>query len=323
MLDELRSLDEFESEDFNRGVAGEQEGYMAAETGSYEDENDGFDQFAGGGDGFSDGSSGEFEFEFENFGQGEFENDGSGEFETYGSGDFEGESEFESFGQGEFEGDEFLGKIWRAAKKVGKVVAPLAKKFAPQIGSVIGGALGGPAGAAIGGKLGGIVRQLEAEDEGESEDEMNARSEVPATEDQLAEAVAMAASKGRPIDAQSLGSQVTIFVGQRAPLPVKAVLPVLSKASGDVARLLVSRRDPRARALVRTLPAIQRRTVATLTHKARRGKPVTPRIAARVMAKHAQRTLSSPQAITRALANNAAKKRTLDRKAIMQAERRR
>ncbi len=304
MLDEMRSLDEFESEDFDLGTAGEQEGYMAAETGSYEGdgEGDGFDQFADGRDSY-DGGSGEFEFE------------------SYGLGEFEGDGEFEFEGSGEFEGDEFFGKIWNAAKKVGKVVAPLAKKFAPQIGSVIGGALGGPAGAAIGGKLGGFVQQMEAEDEGESEDEMNAQLEVPATEDQLAEAVAVAASKGRPIDAQSLGSQITIFIGSRSPLPVKTVLPVLSKASGDVARVLVARRDPRARALVRALPTIQRRTVATLTRKAQTGKPVTPRIAVRVMAKHAQRTLGSQQAITKALATNAAKKRTLDRKARGRAER--
>jgi len=296
MLDELRLLDEYESEDFDLGVAGEQEGYMAAEAGSYEYENDGLRQFADGGS-----------TEFESYGLGEFENDGEFEFEQ---------------DSGEFEGDEFsLGGLWKAAKKVGSVVAPLAKKFAPQIGSVIGGALGGPAGAAIGGKLGGFVQQMEAEDEGESEDEMNASLDVPATEDQLAESVAVAASKGRPIDAQSLGSQITIFVGSRAPLPVKTVLPVLSKASGDVARVLVSHRDPRARALVRTLPSIQRKTIATLAHKSRTGRPVTPRIATRVMAKHAQRTLSSPQAITKALANNAAKKRRLDRKAILRAER--
>lgn len=305
MLDELRSLDEFESEDFDLGVAGEQEGYMAAETGSYEGEGDGYDQFVDGRDAYDGAGSGEFEFE--SYGSGEFEQGGMGEFEFEGA--------------GEFEGDEFFGKIWNAAKKVGKVVAPLAKQFAPQIGSVIGGALGGPAGAAIGGKLGGFVQQMEAEDEGESEDEMNAVAEVPATEDQLAEAVALAASKGRPVDAQSLGSQITIFIGARAPLPVKAVLPVLSKASGDVARVLVARRDPRARALVRALPTIQRRTIATLTRKARTGKPVTPKVAVRVMAKHAQRTLGSQQAISKALANNASKKRMLDRRAIGRAER--
>ena len=293
MQDRLNALDELEMEDFDAGVPGEQEGYMAAEN-SYEYEADGYDPF----DQFSDNED-------------PFDQEGDGFGDLAGSGEYEFEGE----------GDEFFGKVWNAAKKVGKVVAPLAKQFAPQIGSVIGGALGGPAGAAVGGKLGGFVQQMESEDEGESEDEMNAVPEVPATEAQLAEAVAVAASKGRPVDAQSLGSQITIFVGGRAPTPVKAVLPVLAQASGDVARTLVTRRDPRARALIRTLPTIQRRTVATLASKARAGKPVTPKVALRVMAKHAQRTLSNPQAITKALADNAARKRQLDRRAIGRAER--
>lgn len=303
MLDRTTSFGDMEGEGFDLGETSS--GYMNAEHEDFslgEDEN----QYNFAGDGFD----GAYEGEFENLG-----GFGEGEFESFGEGEFE--FEFESEG----EGDPFLGSIWKAAKKAAKVVAPIAKKFAPQIGSVIGGALGGPAGAAIGGKLGGFVQSMEAEDEGETEDEMNAQVDVPATEDQLAEAVAHAASRGRPIDAQSLGSQVTIFVGGRAPLPVKTVLPVLSQASGNVARALVQSRDPRARALVRTLPAIQRRTVATLVQKARNGKAVTPRVAVRVMAKHANRTLANQAAITKALAGNAAKRRQLDRRAISRVER--
>jgi hypothetical protein len=296
MLDRTTHFGDMEGEDFDLGET--MSGYMNSEQEEY---SLGEDQFSFGGDGYDGGAEGEFE----TYGEGEFEFEADGEFE------FEGEGE----------GDEFLGSLWKAAKKAAGAVAPLAKKFAPQIGSVIGGALGGPAGAAIGGKLGGFVRSMESEDEGETEDEMNAQLDVPATEDQLSEAVAHAASRGRPIDAQSLGSQVTIFVGGRAPLPVKTVLPVLAQASGNVARALVQSRDPRARALVRTLPAIQRRTVATLTRKARTGKPVTPKVAVRVMAKHANRTLGNPAAITKALATNAAKKRTLDRRAIGRSER--
>lgn len=293
MLDRTSSYGDMEDEDFDLGES--PIGFMNAEgedysSGEFEFEDEGSPSLG------YDGYDHEFEFEFE-----------SGA--SYG--------EFES----EFEGDEFLGSLWKAAKKASSVVAPLAKKFAPQIGGLIGGALGGPAGAAIGGKLGGFVQKMESEDEGESEDEMNAGMVVPETEDQLSEAVAHAASKGGPSDAQSLGSQVTIFVGGRAPLPVKTVLPVLSQASGNVARALVQSRDPRARALIRTLPAIQRRTVATLIQKARTGKPITPKVAVRVMAKHANRTLSSPSAITKALATNAAKKRSLDRRAVGRSER--
>lgn len=311
MQDGLSALDELEFEGFGAGRPGEQEGYMASEAyageGEFEDRYDGFDS-----------GEGEFEDRYDGF------DGGLGEFESRFDGFDSGEGEFESYlGEWEGEGDPFFGKIWQAAKKVGKVVAPLAKRFAPQIGSVIGGALGGPAGAAIGGKLGGFVQQLEAEDEGESEDEMNFVAPIPELEGQLAEAVALAASRGRPLDAQSLGSQITIFIGARAPIRVRTVLPVLSKASGDIARTLVAQRDPRARMLVRALPAIQRRTIATLTRKAQMGRPVTPRIATRVMAKHAQRTLANPQAISQALAQNAMRKRVLDRRAIASAERRR
>ncbi|UYY57243.1 DUF1320 domain-containing protein [Sphingomonas sp. S2-65] len=305
MLDRTTSYGDMEDEDFDRDLA---LGFMSSESGGYSSEDeDHFDNFANGYDG---------EYEDEDHFSYEFEAEGSeevGSFSGYGEA-YDGES-FDG------EGDEFFGSIWKAAKKAASAVAPIAKKFAPQIGSVIGGALGGPAGAAIGGKLGGFVQQMEAEDEGESEDEMNAVADVPTTEDQLAESVAHAASRGRAADAQSLGSQITIFIGSRAPLPVKTVLPVLSQASGNVARALVQSRDPRARALIRTLPTIQRRTVATLTQKARAGKPVTPRIAVRVMAKHANRTLSNQQAIGKALASNAAKKRSLDRRAIKSAER--
>ncbi|MCL4671860.1 MAG: hypothetical protein KJZ64_02770 [Sphingomonadaceae bacterium] len=245
-----------------------------------------------------------FEDEFESFG--EFENDGYFEFES---------------DLGELEGDPFFGKIWNGVKKVAKAVAPLAKKFAPQIGTVIGGALGGPAGAAIGGKLGGVVKALEGEGESESESEMEAQYEGDGMDEAIAESMATAGSKGDAATAQTMGSALTVTIASRAPAQVRQVLPVLAKAGGDVARTLARSNDPRAKMLVRALPTIQKRTVATLTAKARAGKPVTPRTAARVMTKHAVRTLNSPQDLAKALANNAVKKNKLDRTAIARAER--
>lgn len=279
------------------------------------------------------------EFEFEDVKGGLFSGeaaDSLGDFEEFSLDEGEPEGEYEDFEDfedfsgesyeteqfGELEGEEFsLGSVWRAAKKAAKVVAPLAKRFAPQIGSVIGGALGGPAGAAIGGKLGSVVKSMEAEDEGETEDEMNAIARVAPTDDQLSESMATAASKSAIGDAMALGSAITITIASRSPIAVKTVTPVLAKASADVARRLIASRDPRARMLVRTLPTIQRRTIATLTRKAQTGKPVTPRTAVRVMAKHANRTLNNPATIAKALAGNATKKRQLDRRAIARAER--
>ena len=296
MLDNQLNYGDMEDETFGLG-----------ETASYgfmNSEDEDFD-----GEGFSDGFG-------DTMGGDTMGGDGFGDFEAFGTDSFG-----DSYDQFDGEGEEFLGGLWKAAKKVGKVVAPLAKKFAPQIGGLIGGALGGPAGAAIGGKLGGFVQSLEGEDEGETEDELNAQIAVPRVDESLSEAMAVAAAKAKPNEAQSLGSALTISIASRAPMPVKAVLPVLAKASGDVARSLASSSDPRARVLIRTLPAIQKRTIATLTRKVQNGKPVTPRTAVRVMARHASRTLGNPQAIAAALANNAQKKRSLDKAAVQRAER--
>ena len=250
------------------------------------------------------------------FFDGNFEDEFGALGEYGGDGFFESDSEF-----GELEADPFFGKIWNGVKKVAKAAAPIAKRFAPQIGTVIGGALGGPAGAAIGGKLGGVVKSLEGEGESESESEMEAQYEGDGMDEALAEAMATAGSKGDAATAQAMGSALTVTIASRAPVQVRQVLPVLAKAGGDVARTLVRAGDPRAKALVKALPTIQKRTVATLTAKARSGKPVTPRTAARVMTKHAMRTLNSQPALAKALANNAVKKNRIDRAAIARAER--
>ncbi|MDP5104203.1 MAG: hypothetical protein NWP98_09790 [Erythrobacter sp.] len=248
--------------------------------------------------------------------------DGSYEDEFGGLGEYGGDGFFESESDlGELEGDPFFGKIWSGIKKVAKAAAPLAKRFAPQIGTLIGGALGGPAGAAIGSKLGGVVKSLEGEGESESESEMEAQYEGDNMDEAIAEAMATAGSKGDPSTAQAMGSALTATIASRAPAQVRQMLPVLSKAGGDVARALARSNDPRARILIRALPTIQKRTIATLTAKCRAGKPVTPRTATRVMTKHAMRTLNSQPALAKALASNAVRKNQLDRTAIARAER--
>lgn len=303
---ETQTYGEMETDPFELNEA-DGYGFMQAESETGAGANGGlaeYEALVGGGS--SDGFDG-----FDGFDQEAWEGESFDQFEPF--------DQFDQFG--DMEGDPFFGKIWNAAKKAAKVVAPIAKKFAPAIGSVIGGALGGPAGAAIGGKLGGFVKNMEAEDEGETEDELNAPVRVPATDDQLSEAMAAAAARSTPLDASALGSALTVTIASRAPLPVKAVMPVLAKAGSDVARRLATSRDPRAKALIRTLPTIQKKTVATLTRKVQSGRPVTPRTAVRVMARHASRTLSNPQVIAKALADNAAKKRGIDKKAVAAAER--
>ncbi|MFA6112828.1 MAG: hypothetical protein WC729_02525 [Sphingomonas sp.] len=306
MYENQQNFGELEADPFELNEVGPY-GFMNAEYegegfgGDFEDfAGDGYDHYGDGFDQLSDG------------------------FDQYAGGDnyWEGELEGDGFDPfGDQEGEEFFGKIWSAAKKAAKIVAPIAKKFAPQIGSVIGGALGGPAGAMLGSKLGGFVKQMEGEEEGETEDELNAPVRVARDDDQLSESMAVAATRSNPNDAGMFGSAITVTIASRAPLAVKAVVPVLAKAGSDVARRLAATGDPRAKALIRMLPTIQKRTVATLTQKAQTGRAVTPKTAVRVMARHASRTLANPQAIAKALAQNAAKKRGIDRRAVAGAER--
>ena len=81
------------------------------------------------------------------------------------------------------------------------------------------------------------------------------------------------------------------------------------------------KKSPGSAILVKTVPTICTKTAATLAKKAANGKPVTPRTAKRVMAKHAIRTLANTGELTKALAKNEVRKRRLNTKAIMRAER--
>ena len=217
--------------------------------------------------------------------------------------------------------DPFLGKAFKGFGSGLSKILSASKQFAPQIATLIGGALGGPAGAALGGKLGSLAKQLEGDEEMDSDEELNAASNVSPVDDSLSESLADTATRLPPALAQSMGSAITVTLASRAPLPVKAVLPILVRASGDIARSLAATRDPRVRQLIRALPTIQKRTIATLDAKARAGKAITPRTAVRVMRRQSNRILTNPKALGRALATNTRQRGRLDRAAIARAER--
>ncbi|MBE9637269.1 hypothetical protein [Salipiger mangrovisoli] len=227
---------------------------------------------------------------------------------------FDGEDLF-----GDFEGDEFWGRLKSWAKKGARKLLSVAKNNAGKIGSVIGGAFGGPAGAAVGGSIGRFVKNLEDEDESDTEDEMNAVMPMAASDEALAEAMADAASKAHPNDAQALGGAIAITITSRAPMAVKTVAPGIAAATGRLAKHFAS--SPSSKQLNKTLAGIVRDTTGALSRKAAKGKPVTNATAARVMTKQARRTLRSQPRLARALANNVAKKRKLNRAAIARAER--
>jgi hypothetical protein len=256
-------------------------------------------------------------------------------FDDFDEEDYLGESDFLDF-DGEADEFGFLKKAWSGIKKVGKTLAPIAKKLAPVAGKVIGGAFGGPAGAMIGGKLGSFVGNLEdeelafdgydgygdGEDESDSEDEMNAEDfmDFEGEDEDVAEYMADIASKApNPRDSGAMAGAITITIASKAPLQVKAVSPTLSSGAARLTKLM--KNNPATKPLVKVVPSIAKKTVATLARKAAKGKPVTPAIAKRVMAKHTMRVLSSPRELTKAIAKNEVKKRKVNMKVVKRAER--
>lgn len=229
---------------------------------------------------------------------------------------------FDPFDPYEPEGDAFLGK---AFKKFGGLVRQLPlKQLAPIAARVAGGALGGPIGAKLGGMVGGMLGEEEYEGEGEGfepelgfepegesgllqEDEAEAFG-LDSLTDSLAESLAtQAAESESEAECSALLGGVTIHIVSRAPVSVRRISPTLVKSANRLGRYLRKRR--RTRPLVKAIPKIQKTAVKMLTAHAQQGGKVTPATAAKAMAKATAKTLGTPQAAAKSLANNAVKSR--------------
>ena len=253
--------------------------------------------------------------------------------------DFEGLSDgfqdLEDFelGANDFEADEWswLKKAWKGIRRAAKKAAPIAKRLAPVAGTVVGGALGGPAGAMLGSKVGRLAGSLDDdgfEAYGDYEDDMDTSDEMNAEDflsfegegEDMAEYMAdIAARAPSPTDAAAMAGAGTITIAAKAPVEVKRVVPTIASAAARLTQVM--KKSPQSAILVKTVPTICVKTAATLAKKAANGKLVTPRTAKRVMAKHAIRTLTNTRELTKALAKNEVRKRRLNTKAIMRAER--
>src|SRR5260370_28699130 len=104
------------------------------------------------------------------------------------------------------------------------------------------------------------------------------------TEEEAAEhflpLIGMAASKLLPVVARAAGP----LLKKNLPRIARAVTrasPHLTKNIGKVARML--HRKPQTRHLLKTVPAIARRTVGSIARQAARGRRITPRAAVRTL----------------------------------------
>ena len=270
----------------------------------------------------------EFEGEANPFGSSEFSPEANqyqsyeGEFEEEANQllGFAGESEYEWESELASEADPFFDRIARAARKIGKAVAPLAKRLAPKIvgslASMIPG-VGVLAGPALSQLTSSLMKEAEMEvaqmehhmaqmfanSEITSETVHPAIQEAALTELLAAEAAtAQSEAEAEVSLATALPITITIM-GARQPL--RRVMPVLTQANARLVQGL-HRQGPGGRQLLRTIPTIQRRTISTLGKMAQQGQPISAPLAVKTMAAVTNRVLNNPQLVSSSIQRNAA-----------------
>jgi hypothetical protein len=120
----------------------------------------------------------------------------------------------------------------------------------------------------------------------------------------LAEMMAeMAAHEHHEGQAEAMiGGAVVTVLSPRDRRALRRLLPHLVRGAAVLTRILRRRRATRP--VVRAVPTIMRRTVATLKRQAAAGKPVTRQAAGRAAAIEVRRVLSSPSACAAAIRQN-------------------
>jgi hypothetical protein len=225
------------------------------------------------------------------------------------------------YSNSEDEGEYFFKKafrsIGRGLKSVIKAAAPLAKRFAPIVAGKLAALIPGigPIAGPLAAKLTSALVQeaemeaehMEAEFFGTNEAEAEVGQTEAAHEAALTEFLA-AQSAEATTEAESeaaLGAAlpitITIMGGRRALRPV---MPVMAQANSQLVQTL-RRQGPVGRQLLRTVPAIQRRTVATLKAIAKSGQPVNGATAVKAMAAASRQVLNNPRLVQGSIVRNA------------------
>jgi hypothetical protein len=217
----------------------------------------------------------------------------------------------------EDEGEYFFKKLGRGLKSLAKIAAPIAKKLAPIAARTLVGMI--PGVGAVAGPLAGKLTQsllregemeatqLEAQLFGSNEYEAEVANSEIAHEAALTEILAAQAAEAtteaeaEAVVSAALPVTISIMGGQRA---LRSVTPILAQANGRLVKTL-RQQGATGKQLLRTVPTIQRQTVATLKAAARAGQPINGATAVRAMAASTHRVLNNPRTVQRAITRNA------------------
>ncbi|MEC4812577.1 MAG: hypothetical protein SAK29_04790 [Scytonema sp. PMC 1069.18] len=251
----------------------------------------------------------------------EWETDG---ISAYAESEFEDEWEMEDEDgynslEYENEGDYFFKKLRarlaRGWKKFKKGAGRVLKRVAPKLATVFGGMIPGVGG--ITGPLAGkltkaLVKeaemeaaQMEAEFFGMNEADAEVAPTEMAKEAALAEFLAaQAADATTEAEAEAFVSAAlpATIASMNATQLLRHVIPIMVQANALLAQVLM-KEGWEGKQLARAIPAIQRRTVATLKAEARAGKPINRQKAVRATAA-ATRQVLKPGKVEKAVKRN-------------------
>ncbi|PZV10624.1 MAG: hypothetical protein DCF22_16195 [Leptolyngbya sp.] len=224
-------------------------------------------------------------------------------------------SQFEM--EGEAENEYFFQTMLSSIQKAAKAAAPIAKQLAPIAARTLMGAIP-RVGAIASPTAARLISQwvqegemeavaLESQFFGSNEMEAEVSNAETAYEAALTEVLAAEASHSNSESeaAAFLGSALPTLVnsmgGQKA---LRRILPILVSANSRLVRLL-HRQGTTGQRLLRLIPTILRRTVASLRVAAQKGQPMTSDLALRLMASHTHRVFGNSQTVTRSMIRNA------------------
>jgi hypothetical protein len=221
-------------------------------------------------------------------------------------------------GEWEAENEYFPKERLDDIQKVAKASAPIAKQLAPIAARALVGSTPSPV---AGNLLNSLLREgettavaMEAQLFGSNELETEVGNTEVAYEAALAEVLAAEASHSNS------ESEAEAFLGAAVPGIVKsmgggrilrAVMPTLVQANARLVRLL-HQKGVEGRRLLRLIPSILRRTIASLKAAYQGGQSVNSNLALHVMATQASRVFGNSQVVTHSIIRNALiQKRTI------------
>lgn len=225
------------------------------------------------------------------------------------------EASHSSSQESEAESEYSFKRMLNSVQKVARASAPVAKQLAPiATKALIGSTSLSSINPSIRNLLNSLLRDgetttiaMEAQLFGNNELETEVGNTEVAYEATLAEVLAAEASHS------SSESEAEAFLGAAVPGIVKnmggrgalrAIMPTLVLANARLVRLL-HQKGPQGRRLLRLVPSILRRTIASLQAAHRQGRPIDSKLALQLMADHVSRVFGNSQVVASGIVRNA------------------